>query len=250
MRLHADSDAKYCVSTRGADSTSAPLFVVSRPRLSAYLCNMAYSNFTLKMVVREFGLTEQVVDLFPADIVPITPGAWLLETLAKGRKIPLISEKVRSEMLVMPMLLELKEHNHDKFSVFSGAFLDVDSTRGLNGDGWPLPYDFMLTLTPDTVSLTGPLFTIVEAKKNEIDTALGQCAAQLIGAERYNQADGISLPSLYGCVTTGTDWKFMRLIDKTLQIDSALYFINEPARLLGIFQHIVDEFFPALVPND
>ena len=223
---------------------SVPPFVVPRRSHSAYLCNMAYSNFTLKTVVREFGLTEQVVDLFPADIVPILPGAWLLETLAKSRKLPLISEKVRSEMLVMPMLLELKEHNHDRFSVFSGAFLDVDSTRGLNGE-----CDFMLTLTPDTVSLTGPLFTIVEAKKNEIDTALGQCAAQLIGAERYNQADGISLPALYGCVTTGTDWKFMRLTNKTLQIDSGLYFINEPARLLGIFQHIIDEFFPVLVPE-
>ena len=42
----------------------------------------------------------------------------------------------------------------------------------------------------------------------------------------------------------------MRLTNKTLQIDSALYFINEPARLPGIFQHIVDKFFPALTPND
>ena len=158
---------------------SAPPFVVPRTRLSAYLCDMAYSNFTLKTVVREFGLTEQVIDLFPADIVPIMPGAWLLETLAKGRKIPLISEKVRSEMLVMPMLLELKEHNHDRFSVFSGAFLDVDAQRGLNGDGWPLPCDFILTLTPDTVSLTGPLFTIVEAKKTKLIRPWGSVRPRL-----------------------------------------------------------------------
>ncbi len=200
---------------------------------------MAYSNFTLRTVVREFGLTEQVIPLFSADITPVQPSVWLLETLSKSRKLPLISEKVRSEMLVMPMLLELKEQNHDRFSVFSGAFLDVAPERGLNGE-----CDFMLTLTPDTISLVGPLFMIVEAKKNEIDTALGQCVAQLVGADLYNQADGISLPTLYGCVTTGTDWKFMRLTKKELLIDSDLYFINEPARLLGIFQRIVDEFLP------
>jgi hypothetical protein len=198
---------------------------------------MPYSQFTLKQVTREFGLQEQVVSLFPADVTLVEPSAWLAESLKKGQKLALISEKVRSEVLVMPFLIDLKERNQDRFAVFSGAFLDVQPSRGLNGE-----CDFILTLAPNTVSVTAPIFTIVEAKKNDLDMALGQCAGQLVGARLYNEADGTPIDSLYGCVTTGTDWRFLKLHHNDLLIDSTIYYINEPNRLLGILQFITDQY--------
>jgi hypothetical protein len=45
---------------------------------------------------------------------------------------------------------------------------------------------------------------------------------------------GEAIESIYGAVTTGTDWKFLKLSDKTIWIDKRDYFINEVSYILGI----------------
>lgn len=188
---------------------------------------MAYSDFTLRQVKRQFGLTEQRASLFP-DVAPVSPGSWLLETLSLTRDSALISEKERSEMLVVPVLIELRRQNNTAIGLYSGAFLDVDATQGLNGE-----CDFIMTRGTQNYTLDTPIFCVVEAKKNDIENAFGQCVAQLIGARFYNEQDGKPTPDLYGCVTTGLEWKFLHLTGSTIQIDLDFYFINELPQLLG-----------------
>ena len=193
---------------------------------------MAYSNFTLREVKRQFGLVEQREPLF-TNVAAMEPGKWLLETLELTHDAALISEKERSEMLVVPVLIELRRQHNKSISMYSGAFLDVDSSRGLNGE-----CDFIMARGPQTYTLEAPIFCVVEAKKNDVEGALGQCVAQLIGARLYNQQDGQPADELFGCVTTGLEWKFLHLTGSVIRIDLDFYFINEIAQLLGVLNAI------------
>jgi hypothetical protein len=53
---------------------------------------------------------------------------------------------------------------------------------------------------------------------------------------------------LYGCVTIGTDWRFLSFEGETKQVvlDPSTYFINDLTRLLGVFRYILDVSLAAL----
>lgn len=63
----------------------------------------------------------------------------------------------------------------------------------------------------------------------------------MLGSKIFNEQNGINLESVYGCVTTGDDWLFMKLTDELL-IDRQKYYLNELPKLLSVFQYIIDEF--------
>jgi len=56
----------------------------------------------------------------------------------------------------------------------------------------------------------------------------------MVAAQIFNQRNEEAIKSIYGAVTTGTDWKFFKLTDKTIWIDKRDYFINEVSQILGI----------------
>ncbi|MGK7891801.1 MAG: hypothetical protein AB4042_20940, partial [Leptolyngbyaceae cyanobacterium] len=66
-----------------------------------------------------------------------------------------------------------------------------------------------------------PVLAIAEAKNESIPSGLGQCAATMIAAQLFNQRQGQSDSThpIYGVVTTGTIWKFLKLAEQTLLID-------------------------------
>jgi hypothetical protein len=57
-----------------------------------------------------------------------------------------------------------------------------------------------------------------------------------------NEQDGVHFPTIYGCVTTGTDWQFLKLEGQLVTLEENLKYINELPQLLGIFQQIVNVF--------
>jgi len=57
--------------------------------------------------------------------------------------------------------------------------------------------------------------------------------AEMVAAQRFNARSSKNLP-IYGVVTTGMIWKFLRLEEKTIWIDQEDYFIKEIGKLLGI----------------
>jgi hypothetical protein len=199
---------------------------------------MAYRDFSLERVKKEFQLSERQCALF-VDPPSLAPSAWLLETLKTSLKLARSSssEKARSEFIVVPLLLEMERRNQETFAIFSGERLDVDESRGLKGE-----CDFMLSKGPITSTIQAPIFSIVEAKRNDIKEGLGQCIAQMLGAQLFNQAANNEIAVIYGCVTTGEDWQFLRLQERTVEMDENRYYINELGKLLGIFQTILDRF--------
>ena len=144
---------------------------------------MAYSNFNkVSNALNQFKLEHQRSSFFPA-LAPIEPTSWLKETLETALKTNLISEKERSEKLVNPILLELTRRNDYQLTVYSGRELNVDPAMGLNGE-----CDFLISWSTLYEDVEAPLFTVVEAKKNDLEYGTAQCIAQMVGAKLFNQS--------------------------------------------------------------
>jgi hypothetical protein len=204
---------------------------------------MAYTDFSLDRLRKTFGLTlAQTTLLGRPTPVPISP--WLQETLDRGMPLALVSEKARSEFIIVPILLTSRELSQNRVAIYSGQRLDVDATSGLTGE-----CDFILTATAPLPVMQAPIICIVEAKKNDIESGLGQCAAQMLGAQRLNQQEGTGIETVYGCVTTGEAWQFLRLNQTTLELDTERYYINEVETILAVLQAIIGQFVTVAVTS-
>jgi hypothetical protein len=193
---------------------------------------MAYSDFTTLTKVREaFGLTiEESIDLF-TDIPELLPSSHLQTTLNENVFLAtaINTEKARSELIITPVLLEVRRILNFQIGFFSGSEFNVDFEAGLSGY-----CDYILTASKESYEIRTPIVTLAEAKNESIKSGLGQCIAEMVAAQLFNQRNGEAIESIYGAVTTGTDWKFLKLIDKTVWIDKRDYFINEVSQILGI----------------
>ncbi len=187
---------------------------------------MAYTDFTLDLVESELGVGQRPGVIFP-DLPDIVPPPWLTGQLARGMELAMVSEKARSEFIVAPILLAVRELSGGRVSILSGPRLDVDPLRRLSGE-----CDFLLSLTDPLPRLRAPLLAVSEAKKNDIEAGLGQCAAQMVAAQLFNERAGRRGP-IHGCVTTGEDWQFLRLIGQDLVIDPSRRYINQVGSVLA-----------------
>jgi hypothetical protein len=190
---------------------------------------MAYTDFTLESVCRRFTLNLGTAALFPG-LVPLPLPQWLEEHLRRGGAMAWNSEKSRSEFIVAPVLLAVRENVDAAISIFSGQRLDADPAEGLVGE-----CDFILAGTPPLPILQTPLVCIVEAKKNDIESGLGQCAAQMVGAQMVNRRDMSERDTIFGCVTTGEVWQFLHLAGNDLRLDDRRYYLDNLGFVLAAF---------------
>jgi hypothetical protein len=194
---------------------------------------MAFTDFTLEMVLEQFQLVPERVALF-GDVRPSPPSAWLLETLERYKPLAFTSEKSRSEFLIAPILTEARAKAGNQFAIYSGQRLDADSSLGLVGE-----CDFILAKTPPIFVLRAPIVSVVEAKKLDVEAGLGQCAAQLLAARQFNHKHQLEFPALYGASTTGEVWQFLKLEQNKLQLDTQRYTLDALPVLLGVFGQIL-----------
>lgn len=204
---------------------------------------MAYSAFTLSKVKTELGISlREDLDLF-RETPAIAPSQHLVTTLEEH--LPLITaintEKARSELAIMPVLIEVRRHLNYQASLFSGSEFNVDARLGLEGF-----CDFLLCQSPEQYEISRPVMMIVEAKNESIKSGLGQCIATMRAAQLFNLKHPLptetatetvaetASETVYGAVTTGTDWKFLSLCGTVVAIDRSDYFIKEIDRILGI----------------
>jgi hypothetical protein len=200
---------------------------------------MAYSDFSLRKVKEQFGLTLVEGVCFLPEITPLMPSTPYLQDVLQ-ESLPLAismgSEKARSELLISPVLFELRRLLDRKISFFSGEEFTVDQAAGLNGT-----CDFLISRSPEQLIMEAPVMVIVEAKKDNIKGGWGQCIAEMLAAQRFNESGSqlISLPprainTIYGTVTTGNIWTFLKLEGKQVTIDLNDYLLLPVERLLGI----------------
>jgi hypothetical protein len=194
---------------------------------------MAHTDFTLETVDTLLGVKAQPADLF-AGLAAVPVPAWLADALARGPRQALLSEKARSEFLVAPILLAAQELSPRAVAIYSGTRLDVDAKQGLVGE-----CAFILSATPPLPALLAPILIVLGAKKNDIESGIGQCMAQMVGARLFNERTGKSCPELFGGVTTGEVWQFLRLEGMVIGIDRRRLDINEVGEILAALQAIV-----------
>ena len=146
---------------------------------------MAYSDFDLTKVRKNFGLQiDEQPDLF-ADVPAVQPSATLSNILIETAHLAIAinTEKARSEMLITPVLLDI----------------------------WR------------------------QAKNENIKGGLGQCIAEMIAAQIFNEREDTTIETIYGAVTTGEIWKFLKLVGAVVSIDlSDYYIVRDVPKILGI----------------
>lgn len=197
---------------------------------------MSYEEFNLEQISSDFGLEiEENVELF-ADIQEVQLDEFFLRYLHNN--IPLAvaisTEKAKSEMILAPILIELRRMLNNQISLFSGVKFNVDSTRGLNGF-----CDFLISRSRQQSFIKSPVVAIVEAKNDNIKSGYAQCMAEMIAAKIFNEREGKEIESIFGVVTNGNQWKFLKLNKDSIYIDLNDYYIISPEKIMGILISMV-----------
>lgn len=199
---------------------------------------MPYSEFKLSGVIQTFGLTiDEVSGLFSK--IPEEEYSELLATILKENidlAVSINSEKARSEMIISPILLEVRRKFNSEISLFSGVDFTVDSERGLNGF-----CDFILSLYKEQLYVRAPVITLVETKNENLKSGLAQCIAEMVAAQLFNEQQGNSIKTIYGVVTIGTIWQFLKLEENVVSIDLSEYYIKDVKKILGILVNAIRE---------
>ena len=197
---------------------------------------MAYNNFSLQSAIDIFEL-NLIESNFCKSLPPITPQPEFLTIF--NQYLPLAqkakSEKAKSELLISPILVEVRRLADDRVQLFSGEEFNVDRDRGLNGF-----CDFLFSRSTTSYIIQAPVLMLVEAKKGELDVGWGQCVAEMVAAQIFNQSKDKPLPIIYGSVTSGKLWQFLKLEGKEVTIDSNEYQVIPVERILGILSWMVD----------
>jgi hypothetical protein len=197
---------------------------------------MTYTDFDFDQLSTLFNLQTKEMSLFE-NVLPVAPSAWLQESLTAAKALPNRTEKAKSEAIVFPVLLEVRKQNNGFITIYSGENLNADPQKGLKGE-----CDFIIAKETNALGINMPLLQVVEAKKHDLDTALPQCAAQMLGISTFNERKGVFIDPVYGCVTNGDNWIFLKLEKQVLYSDNRIYYANEIPLILGVFQQIISEY--------
>ncbi|AFY53408.1 hypothetical protein Riv7116_0823 [Rivularia sp. PCC 7116] len=199
---------------------------------------MAYNNFTLSKAKKDFDLSTIESENLFKDVGSIEPSATLVELLEEYLPLAraISTEKAKSELLVIPILVEIRKILSRKISLFSGSLFNVDISLGLTGY-----VDFLITLSEEMYAISSPVVTLVEAKNDLITSGIGQCVAEMVAAQIFNQKQDNHVSTIYGVVTTGTAWLFLKLEEKTVYIDNQEYYIDNLGKIMGILINCLEK---------
>lgn len=199
---------------------------------------MAYTDFSLDTLKQQFGLHVQEESVPFVTAVPVAISALLRQTLAENVPVALdiSTEKARSEFIIAPLLMEVRRQLHYRISLFSGVELNVDMAQGLRG-----VCDFLLSLSPLQLAVEAPVVVIVEAKNENIKQGLIQCMAEMVAVQQFNQARHTTIETVYGAVTTGNLWKFLRLVNTAVTVDLTEYHISQVEQVVGMLVAMIRE---------
>jgi len=199
---------------------------------------MAFSDYRhISQVQQDFRITYREESFIR--VLEIGPSAGFLEEFAFNREYfdLYTSEGSRSELIILPVLREVYKTYARQYSLW------IQKT---------LTYDQKLTGTPDYLIaarsplgktvLEKPMVVAIEAKRNDFEQGWGQCAAEMVAAQKIN--DNPDFP-VFGIVTDGRLWEFGRLVKDEFSKNTEAYGIDNLNALFGslhfLFQSVRNE---------
>jgi hypothetical protein len=197
---------------------------------------MAYRKFKLTELESKFGIQNRLIRwLDTSKTTPIEPSSLLKMVIERATLAPLSTEKAVSERVISPIMTEILELNTETIQLFSGEIINADDDNGLKGE-----IDFLFNYRPHSPTPEVPIFSITESKIGLLHKAWGQAAAQMLGVFIINQKLNHPLEVVFGSVTDGNSWQFLKLENKIVYIDSRVYTLTELPIILGVFQYFID----------
>jgi hypothetical protein len=198
---------------------------------------MPYSQFTISKAKKDFQLTIVEGTRFFPDVENIAPSARLTSELEDlPWTIAVGSEKARSEAIVYPVLQEVRRLMNRQISLFSGRPFNVDPTCDLTGC-----VDFLISKSPEQLTVEASAIVVVEVKKADLNEGIGQCLAEMVAAERFNEAAQNPISTIYGCISSDTQWRFLKLSGTTATIDLTDYPLLPVETILGFLVWMVQQ---------
>lgn len=113
---------------------------------------------------------------------------------------------------------------------------NVDSNKGLTGNP-----DGIISTSDNQLYITSPIVVLVEAKKSDLGSGLGQCVAEMEAARIFNEQKGHPISPIYGVVTDGVLWQFLSLRKNIATIDSYFYNFDDGSKIVGILKFFVEQ---------
>lgn len=197
---------------------------------------MSYNDFTIKEVKNFFQLeTVEKLGIF-SSVEEITISEYLTVTLEENvpLAISINTQKAYSELIIINMLVEIRKIFNHQISFFSGISFNVDEENNLFGN-----CDFIVSASHEQLFLNAPVTTIIEAKNENIMSHLGQCVAKMVAAKLFNEQEGDNNSKIYGVITSGIAWKFIKLDSNTIYIDLKDYHIDNAGKIIGILAAMI-----------
>lgn len=196
---------------------------------------MAYADFTLRSVTRQFNLKiDTTLDLYSHVPEAVLDPAFLVRLEDEvSLALSISTEKARSEFIIAPILSEVRRMAGRRIGLLSGVDFTVDPAQGLMG-----VCDFVITRSSQELFIEAPVLMLVEAQNEDMKRGYAQCIAEMIAAQTFNAREGSETDKVYGAVTIGERWKFLELEGTTARIDSEDYYIERVGKIMGILLHL------------
>ena len=187
---------------------------------------MAFSDFKKVSEVQEkFRIKYTASDFFEVEAAS-PPEQFLQDFRFTLQHINVFSsEASRCEAIIFPVLREVYKAYGDNYALWIRE---------------PIVYDETLSGTPDYLIATKselgmtvvgiPLIILVEAKKNDFEQGWGQCLAELVAAQKINDAPNFPV---YGIVSDGERWQFGKLVDDGFTQNRTTFSIDNLPALFG-----------------
>ena len=202
--------------------------------------DMGYNKFKIEHLKDKLNLKVLNAYWLNTAVAEFSRDEILDSLLSEAPKNFLGSEKARSEFIVTPVLQALSRRNKGKFTIFSGYEFNIDKKVELNGF-----CDFILSVpAANNFIIEAPAFFVVETKKTDIDdNAIAQCAAELFAAQIFNAKNGKPQKAIYGTVTSGYTWIFLKLEGQTLLVDPDPRYLSftNPYQVMATLQEILND---------
>ena len=101
-----------------------------------------------------------------------------------------------------------------------------------------------MSLSSEQLLVRSPVIVLVESKNENLRSGLAQCIAEMVAAQLFNERSGNQIKAIYGAVTIGTIWQFMKLEGNIVSIDLSEYYIKDIKKILGILYGAIAQSKP------